>query len=89
MTERKTSFGFLEILSEQPLVERMTFNTEGKSHSHEVLEFCYILEGSGKIVGANKEEVVADDFVSIPSGTEHYMIPTERPFEILIFYGNK
>ncbi len=89
MTERKTSFGSMEILSEQPLVERMTFNAEGKSHSHEVSEFCYVLAGSGKIVGANKENVAEGDFCSIPPKTLHHMIPEKTPFKVLIFYSEK
>ena len=89
MSKLETFFGSLEILSGNPLVQRMTFNQRGKPHKHPFPEYCYVLNGAGRIVGANREEVVTNDFVSIPSGTEHYMIPNEKPFEILIFYGSK
>lgn len=83
---RETSFGSLEVLSKQPLVERMTFNSEGKPHTHDGTEYCYVLEGSGKIVGANPEDVQEGDLSYVPPGTEHWMIPDKKPFKILIFY---
>ena len=89
MSKRETYFGSLEILSENPLVQRMIFNQRGKAHRHPFPEYCYVLNGAGRIIGANREEVVKNDFASIPSGTEHYMVPEKIPFEILIFYGSK
>ena len=86
---RKTSFGYIEILSEKPLVERMIFNKEGRAHTHQDIEYCEILSGSGRIIGANTENVIKGDKVSIPSGTEHYMIPKEKPFMVLISYGRE
>jgi len=85
--ERKTSFGVMEILSKEPLVERMTFNQEGKSHVHDGFEYCYVLEGSGKVIGSDKGEVEKGDFCSVPPKTKHWMIPNKKPFKLLIFYG--
>lgn len=84
--KKETSFGLMEILNENPLVERMTFEREGKSHTHNQTEYCYVLEGSGRIVGANREDVAEGDLVSIPPQTDHYMIPSQSPFKLLIFY---
>lgn len=85
--KRKTSFGVLETLSQEPLIERITFNKEGSPHRHDQFEYCYVLEGSGRIVGANKEEVKKGDFCYVPPKTRHWMIPNEKPFKILIFYS--
>jgi len=85
--ERKTSFGLYEILSEKPLIERMTFNRDGNSHTHDEVEYCYVLSGSGKVVGSNVENVQEGDLCHIPAGIEHWMIPHNTPFKLLIFYG--
>ena len=89
METKKTSFGTMEKLSLKPLIERMTFNKEGKSHFHNGFEYCYILEGSGSVVGANKKYVKKGDFCFVPPNTEHWMTPNKIPFTLLIFYGDK
>ena len=85
--ERKTSFGLYEILSEKPLIERMTFDRDGNSHTHDEVEYCYVLSGSGWVVGANVENVQEGDLCHIPAGIEHRMIPHNTTFKLLIFYG--
>ncbi|MEX0920613.1 MAG: cupin domain-containing protein [Candidatus Pacearchaeota archaeon] len=87
--KKETSFGMIEIVSSEPLVEIMTFNKEGKSHTHDGFEYCYVLEGSGKIIGADNEEAKEGDFCRISPNKGHWMIPKTKPFKILIFYGNK
>ena len=85
----KKSFGYLETLSKEHEVEKMTFNEEGRSHIHDTYEHCYVLAGSGRIVGANKEEVKEGDYCNISPNTPHWMIPGEKPFQVLIWYGKK
>ena len=84
MSKKKYSFGLLEILSKDPLVERMTFNKEGNSHNHEVTEYCYVLQGSGKIIGSSKEKVKEGDYCEIPANTAHWMVPSKPGFKVLI-----
>ena len=86
-TKTKTSFGSIEILSENPRIERMIFNKEGKSHKHDTYEFCYVLSGSGRVVGADKEDVIRGDLCKVPPDTSHWMIPNKKPFSLVIFYG--
>ncbi len=78
MKIKKTSFGEMEILFEKPLIEKMTFEKKGRSHTHNQFEYCYVLEGSGKVVGANKEEVSKGDFCVISPNTNHWMIPIKN-----------
>ena len=85
--KKKTSFGSIEILSDIPRIERMIFNKEGKSHKHDTYEYCYVLSGSGRVVGADKEEVTEGDFCKISPHTPHWMIPNKKPFSLIIFYG--
>lgn len=88
MTKKKTSFGVHEVISDEPRVERMVFETQGRPHHHtHEHEHCYVLKGRGIVVGSDLHEVKEGDLCHIPAGTIHHMIPHETPFEVLIFYS--
>ena len=86
---KKTSFGLFEIISENPLIERLTFNKEGNSHQHDVVEHCYVLDGSGRIIGSDKIDVKEGDYCRVPPNTDHWMVPNQENFRVLIWYGQK
>ena len=87
MTKSNTFFGTMEIMSEDPKVERMTFDEAGRAHKHNIPEYCYVLSGSGLVMGSDKEYVAKGDFCKVPPGVDHWMVPKEKPFTLLIFYG--
>lgn len=76
----------MEVLSKNPRIERMTFNKEGRPHEHDVYEYCYVLSGSGTVMGSDKVVVSENDLCKIPPNTLHWMIPEKKPFTLLIFY---
>lgn len=83
----KTSFGFMEKLCKKPLIEIITFEKEGKPHTHSVHEYCYVLEGSGKVIGSNKERVKKGELCIISPKTKHWMIPKKDKFKLIIWYN--
>ena len=92
MSKRITSFGTMEKLLEKNgsiKAEFLTFDKEGRGHSHKQWEICYIIEGKGIIyVGEDKVEVVEGDVCKIPPSTNHWMKP-EPYMEILLVYSEK
>lgn len=87
---RQTSFGTMQTLLKkegQIISELLTFKKEGRSHSHEQWEICYVLEGEGIIVNGDKHEQVKKGSVcKIPPNTGHWMIP-DPYMEILLVYS--
>jgi quercetin dioxygenase-like cupin family protein len=90
---RSTSFGWLEVWAEEaggvPVVERLHFERNGRSHVHDRWEHVRVLDGEGVIVvGAERIAVVAGDAVSIPPGVAHWM-ETGFGLDIVLLYGEK
>lgn len=87
--KRVTSFGTMETLKELNgtiLSEYLCFEREGRAHSHEAWEICYVTKGSG-IIYCGKEifKVEAGSVCKIPPNTPHWMKP-EPKMEILLVY---
>ena len=90
----ETSFGTLEPLlkhNNQVITELAVFEKEGRSHSHDTWEICYVLEGKGAIMEGEKKHFVKEgDTVHIPPKTRHWMIPEGEPkLKILIVYSSQ
>lgn len=90
MNIKATSFGTMETIIEKDgniLAELLTFNKEGRGHSHILWEICYIIEGNGVIVkGEEKINVKEGDVCKIPPKTKHWMIP-DNFLKILLVYS--
>lgn len=90
--KRTTSFGTMETLLERDgkiVSELLFFDKEGRGHSHDVWEHCYILNGEGTIVvGEDEIYVKKGDICKIPPATNHWMIPNPE-FEILLVYAER
>lgn len=90
MKKRNTSFGTMETLFEKDgkiVSELLTFNKEGRGHSHDMWEICYITEGNGIIYCGDKIiKVKKGDVCEIPPQTKHWMKP-EPYMEILLVYS--
>jgi quercetin dioxygenase-like cupin family protein len=84
---RKTSFGTMKTLLEKDghsIAEHLTFDKEGRGHSHNTWEICYITEGQGIIFSGETEHHVKEgDVCKIPPNTNHWMKP-EPYMEILL-----
>lgn len=91
--KRETSFGTLEILLERDgkvLSEFLTFAKEGRPHSHDEWEHCYITKGKGIIMVGDQKRVVGEgEICKIPPHTPHWMIPTGDTFELLLVYSSR
>lgn len=87
-----TSFGTMQTLLEKDgeiVTEYLTFSKEGRGHSHELWEICYVTEGSGIIYnGDDTVKVTKGDVCKIPPNTNHWMKP-EPYMEILLVYSEK
>ena len=90
MTIRETSFGTLEPLiyrDNQVALERGIFEREGRNHTHDLWEICYVIGGKGAITcGDAIHKVGPASIVAIPPNTEHRMIP-EQTLDIIIAYS--
>ncbi|BDD12265.1 hypothetical protein FUAX_46970 (plasmid) [Fulvitalea axinellae] len=90
MEKRKTSFGEMETLLEREgkiVSERLYFEREGRGHTHNVWEICYVIAGQGVIVnGEERVEVKKGDVCKIPPNAEHWMIP-DPDMEVLLVYS--
>ena len=73
------------------MTEVAIFHKEGKDHSHDKWEICYVLEGKGIIYeNGIRHRVVPGSVVSIPPHTGHWMIPEgEEELKILLVYSPK
>ena len=91
MKKRQTSFGSMETLLEKDgkiISEHLIFEREGRGHSHDIWEICYITEGTGSIfVGEEEVTVTKGDVCKIPPQTNHWMKPAPY-LEILLVYAN-
>lgn len=91
-SRRSTSFGWLEVLEEidgEPVLERLHFDCNGRSHVHDRWEYVRVISGSGVIVsGDERIEVKAGDAVDIPPHTEHWM-ETAFELDLVLMYGPK
>ena len=87
----KTSFGFMETILERDgeiISELMTFNKEGRGHSHYNWEHCFVVDGEGIIVVGEKQfKLTKGDVCKIPPNIYHWMIPSPY-LEILIVYSS-
>ena len=92
MNIRTTSFGTIQTLLEKNgkiIAEYLVFEKEGRGHSHDQWETCYITAGKGIIYSGEKEIKVAEgDVCKIPPHTNHWMKPLPR-MEILLVYSDK
>jgi quercetin dioxygenase-like cupin family protein len=90
--ERKTSFGSLEVLLEKEgevVTELLKFNREGRGHTHDYWENCYVLDGQGIILIDDKQvQVQKGSVCKIPPGANHWMRP-EGYLEIFIVYSEE
>jgi quercetin dioxygenase-like cupin family protein len=93
MNLTQTSFGFMhtEIDREGNILwERLIFEREGRGHTHKLWENCWVNEGSGWIViGEEKVAVHKGQWCHIPPEHNHWMIPNECPFELVLSYTEK
>ena len=87
---QKMFFGTRNRLFNHPSasLEHLSFETEGRAHTHRSHETCYVVSGRGQIVcGDQTHQVVPGSLVTIPPDTQHWMIPTGAvPLEIIILY---
>ncbi|PIN90944.1 hypothetical protein COU60_01215 [Candidatus Pacearchaeota archaeon CG10_big_fil_rev_8_21_14_0_10_34_76] len=91
-TYMETSFGSLEPLLEHEgklVAELATFHKEGRSHTHDDWEICYVIKGEGIIIsGENKHGVKEGSVVLIPPKTGHWMIQSgDKELKILLVYS--
>jgi len=91
---KKTSFGTMQTLFEKDhkiAAEFLSFESEGRSHTHDQYETCYISSGNGEIaIGEETWWVEPHTLITIPPNTPHWMIPgDETPLDILIFYHDE
>jgi len=91
-TLRTTSFGSLQVLAKalnEPVVEWLRFDRNGRPHRHERWEHIRILAGTGAvIVGDQRMEVQAGDAVDVPPNTDHWM-ETDSGMELVLTYGSR
>lgn len=91
-SRRSTSFGWLEVLEEidgEPVLERLHFDCNGRSHVHDRWEYVRVISGSGVIVsGDERIDIKAGDAVDIPPHTEHWM-ETAFELDLVLMYGPK
>ncbi len=90
-TMRKTSFGKMKNLltrDRRKAVEFLSFEQEGRTHTHEQYETCYVFSGTGNIViGEQWHWVEPSSLITIPPKMPHWMVPSgDVPLDILIFY---
>lgn len=87
-----TSFGGLQPAAwdnnNELVAELAFFYKNGKSHTHEKYEVCYITQGEGYIVyGDKKAKVTLGDTVEIPPNTPHWMeVDYGKTMVILLVY---
>lgn len=99
MSKQQTRFGYLEpkVLDKNNNVvaEVAFFDSNGRAHTHNKWEICYILEGSGDIIiqypeSKLRHEVVAGNVLEIPPFCPHWMeVAHEHTMKILLVYTNK
>lgn len=91
MDTKSTSFGsMLTVIDAQGniLWEHLVFEREGRAHTHETWEHCYVTSGSGTIViDDQKVEVQKGEWCHIRPGAAHWMIPKVTPFELILYYS--
>ncbi len=89
--KRETSFGTMETLLQKDgkvISEVLDFEREGRAHSHEDWEICYVLEGGGTIINGNERvHVKKGSICKIPPHTDHWMIPDPK-MQVLLVYSN-
>jgi quercetin dioxygenase-like cupin family protein len=60
------------------------------SHTHDVSEALYVLEGKGKILlEKNEIPLKKGDFIYIPKGAEHTLVTGSQKLRILFIFSGK
>ena len=61
---------------------------EALNHRHDVDEALFILSGNGKIkIGNNVYDIKRNDFIHIPSQTDHWIMTEKNKVKILFIFG--
>ncbi len=92
MMIKSTSFGSMLTIEDEHgkiLWEYLVFEREGRAHTHQTWENCYVTAGIGTIViDDQKVKVQKGEWCHIPPGAAHWMIPLEAPFELILYYSD-
>ena len=77
----KISFGSMSVLlaqKDEPIIEHLVFEKEGRPHIHADFEYFFVLSGRGiVVVGKDRVDVKQGSLVKIPPKKKHWMIPEE------------
>lgn len=61
---------------------------EALKHSHDVDEAIFVLSGNGKIkIGKKISDIKRNDFIYVPSQTDHTIITGKRRLKLLFIFG--
>jgi len=61
---------------------------EALNHRHDVDEALFVLSGNGKIkIGSNTYNIKRNDFIRIPSQTDHSIMTEKNKVKILFIFG--
>ena len=61
---------------------------EALNHRHDVDEALFVLSGNGKIkIGGNTYDIKRNDFIHIPSKTDHLVMAEKNKVKILFIFG--
>ena len=72
------------------LCEHLLFEREGRAHTHDVWEHCFVHEGAGTIrIGDQSIELHSGQWCSIPPREAHWMIPLATPFSLTLTYSDE
>ncbi len=88
---QKTSFGRIEVICQEPFIERLFFHRSGRPHQHKEYEVFITIKGTGKVIKGELEiSVSPGSIVIIPPNTDHWMIPDEgQVLEGFLYYSEK
>ena len=77
----------LAAIGGEPVVERLGFERNGRSHQHDRWEHVRVLKGEGAIIFGDRRVLVrTGDSCSIPPQTDHWM-ETDSGMELVLLYG--
>ncbi|MCL5073245.1 MAG: cupin domain-containing protein [Actinobacteria bacterium] len=61
---------------------------EAFNHRHDVAEALFVLSGNGKIkIGSKVYNIKRNDFIHVPSGTDHLVMTEKSKVKILFIFG--